>query len=279
LSGLEILTVALLVGAYVPALRGMNEIWSSVDYFSHGPLVLPVALAVAWTKREALRALPGRRDSRGALVLAFALLVYVFGLLGDQVSLQGVGLVLAVAGAVLFLRGPDWLGTLIFPIGYLVFMIPVPPEWITPTINQLRLLVSRTAVDTLHLLNLPVAQAGNVILVPEGSLFVAEACSGITSMVTLIPVAVLLGYFTQTRFLPRLVLVLAVVPIAMLGNMVRVLFTVTAALQVGPERATAGAIHEAAGALVYLFGCLVLLLVDHWVRRVVPTRVPTPERA
>jgi exosortase len=265
LSGLEILTVALLVGAYVPALRGMNEIWSSVDYFSHGPLVLPVALAVAWTKREALRALPGRRDGRGALVLAFALLVYVFGLLGDQVSLQGVGLVLAVAGAVLFLRGPDWLGTLIFPVGYLVFMIPVPPEWITPTINQLRLLVSRTAVDTLHLL--------------EGSLFVAEACSGITSMVTLIPVAVLLGYFTQTRFLPRLVLVLAVVPIAMLGNMVRVLFTVTAALQVGPERATAGAIHEAAGALVYLFGCLVLLLVDHWVRRVVHTRVPTPERA
>ena len=279
MSGLEILTIALLVGAFLPAIGGMSEVWLSVDYFSHGPLVLPVALGIAWTKRNALKTLPGRRDSRGAVVIAVALLLYLFGLLTDQVSLQGVGLVLAVAGAVLFLRGPDWLGTLIFPIGYLAFMIPMPPDWITPTINRLRLLVSRTAVDTLQLFDLPVAQAGNVILLPEGSLFVAEACSGITSMVTLIPVAVLLGYFTQTRFLPRLVLVLAVVPISMLGNMARVLFTVTAALEVGPHRATSGPVHETAGALVYLFGCLVLLLVDHLVSRVVHTRGPTPERA
>ena len=67
MSGLEILVVALLVGAYLPAIRGMSEVWFSVDYFSHGPLVIPVALAVAWTKREALKALPARRDSRGAV--------------------------------------------------------------------------------------------------------------------------------------------------------------------------------------------------------------------
>lgn len=279
MSGSEILIIALLVAAYIPALDAMREIWDSVEYFSHGYLILPVALAIAWTRRQDLAEALPRRDWRGLLALAASLGLYFFGLLTDQVSVLGLAFVSGLAGAVLLLKGPGWLRVLAFPLAYLLFMVPIPPEWITPAISRLRLFVSNVVIDVLHALSLPVAQEGNVISVPGGELFVAEACSGITSMVTLLPVAVLLGYFTQTRLWPRLALVAAVVPIAMLGNLLRVFITILAALEMGPQRATAGALHESAGALTYLFGCLVLLAVDALIRRVQPPGNSAPAPA
>lgn len=279
MSGSEVLIIALLVGAYIPALSAMSEIWDSVEYFSHGYLILPVALAVAWTQRAALAKARDRRDGRGILLLAASFALYFFGLLTGQVTVLGVAFVAAMFGIVLLLKGPDWLRALAFPLGYLVFMVPVPPEWITPAISRLRVFVSNAVIDVLHALALPVAQQGNVILVPEGSLFVAEACSGITSMVTLLPVAVLLGFYTQPSAWGRLALAACVIPISMLGNLLRVLLTVWAALEIGPERATAGALHESAGALTYFFGCLVLLGTDALIRRVQSTGRSRPASA
>jgi exosortase len=126
----------------------------------------------------------------------------------------------------------------------------------------------------MHAFALPVSRQGNVIFVPDGTLFVAEACSGITSIVTLMPVATFLGHFTQTRLWPRLALVAAVVPLAMLANLLRVVFTVLASLSMGPQRATASALHESAGALTYVFSCLGLVCVDWGIRRVVRARNP-----
>jgi exosortase len=110
----------------------------------------------------------------------------------------------------------------------------------------------------------PALREGNVIVVPEGSLFVAEACSGITSIVTLLPVAALLVFLTPGRRRHALVLLAAVVPVAMFWNLARVVATVVATRSFGVVRATTGSLHEAAGMLTFVLGCLTLLVVSAW---------------
>jgi exosortase len=107
------------------------------------------------------------------------------------------------------------------------------------------------------------------------SLFVAEACSGITSIVTLLPLAVFLAYFTERSLGRRLVLVAAVFPLAMFGNLLRVIGTVIASGYVGVERATGGLVHDSAGLLTYVIGCLALLGVGALMRMMLPAPIPS----
>jgi exosortase len=200
-----------------------------------------------------------------------ALVLYAVGSAGGLLGLQGLALVAAVAAAVLWLRGPAWLRILAFPTAYLLFMVPLPEPWIAPVIVKLRLFVTSAAVAVLHAAGMPVLREGNVLLLPGGeSLFVADACSGVTSLITLLPLGVLVAYLTERQLWRRLVLVASVLPIAMLFNLLRVLGTVVAAQSVGAERATSGGIHEAAGLLTYAVGCGALIGVGALLRRIRP---------
>ncbi len=272
----EWLLVMALTFVFVPAFSSLSSVWSSVDYLSHGYLVPVVALWAATGKRAVLPRLPQRRDLRGLGAMAASFALYLGGLAFEWPALQGLAVVLAVAAAVLYLRGPDWLRALAFPIGFLVFMVPVPEPILNPVIVQLQLLVSQSGVWLLQVVGFPVLRVGNVIELPGGvTLFVAEACSGITSVVTLLPLGVFLAYFTERTLARRIVLVASVVPLAMAGNLVRVIATVVAAHEVGSEAATEGAAHEAVGLASYVLGCLALLSVGWLMRVLVP---PAAER-
>lgn len=275
MSLLEITLLVLLLGAFSPAALGMAEVWSAVDYYAHGFLVAPVAMMMAWPRLDVLRGPRQPRSALGLLVLLVALAGYGTGLAAGILSLQGLSLVVALEGFVLWLWGAAALRRLGAPIAYLVFMVPLPPQWITPVVAGLQGFVSQTAIVILHAMAVPVLREGNVIVLPEGALFVAEACSGITSIVTLLPVAALLAFYTQSSARQTAVLLAAVVPVAMLWNLVRVLLTVQMALALGVARATTGWLHESAGLLTYVLGCLALLLLAALLLRI---RGPSAEQ-
>jgi len=269
----EIGVVVALAVVSLPAWLAMSEVWSRVDYWSHGYLVVPVALFAAERQRAALRRVPGAPDARGLLGIAAGLALLGVGQLGGWVALQGLSILALAAGGIVYLRGFAWLRLLAFPVGYLVFMIPLPEAWITPVIVRLQLVVSAAGVAILRAGGTPVLRAGNVIELPGGeSLFVAEACSGITSIVTLVPIAVFLGRFTLERSGDRIALVAAVVPLAMAGNLLRVVGTVWASGRFGVEAATSGSWHDLAGISTYVLGCLALLAVGALLRRRAPDR-------
>lgn len=273
------LYAAALVAVFWPCIAAMAEVWGRVDYYSHGFLVPLVALWAATGQRHRLPRLPARRDGRGFAALAASLAVYTAGLGAGLLWLQGLSLVAAVGSLVLALRGPQWLRALAFPVGYLIFMVPVPEPWLAPLIVKLQLFVSAAGVFLLQSVGTPLYRDGNVIQLPGGeSLFVAEACSGITSIVTLVPLAVFLAYFTERTLPRRCVLVAAVVPLAMIGNLARVVLTVIAAQRYGAEAAASGFFHESAGLLTYVLGCLALLGLGAAMRRIVPEK-PSPKAA
>lgn len=254
-----------------PAVFALSKVWDSVDYYSHGYMVPLVALWAASAQRTALRTLPAGRDSRGIALIAVALVLYIVGMGASLVSLAGLSIPLAIAGVVLYLRGAAWLRALSFGIGYLMFMVPVPSAMLTPIIVKLQLFVSVVGVGLLQAAGYAIHREGNVIHLPDGeSLFVAEACSGITSIVTLVPLGVFLAYFTERRQGLRLLLLATVIPVAMFGNLARVMITVVATGYIGAQAATESAFHDWVGLSTYVMACLVLLGIGRWIQRIWP---------
>jgi exosortase len=275
---LEWVLLGALALAFAPALRDLAAVWGSVDHYSHGPLV---PLVAGWTaaRSPVLRQGPvARRDGRGLAVVALALVAYALGLGASLPSLEGAALVAAVAGVGLHLFGPRGLARLSFPVGFLLFMVPLPASWLAPAIVWLQLAVSAAGAALLQAGGLEVVREGNVLVLPgDVSLFVAEACSGITSIVTLAPLAVALAYLSERTLARRLVLVASVVPLAMLGNLLRVIGTVLAANAFGARPATEGPLHEAAGVLAFALSMLLLLGVGSALQRLAPARHPGRE--
>ena len=263
--------VGVLALIWVPGFLALSSVWSTVEYASHGYLVPLVALWAATAHRERLAALPSAPLSGGLLLLAGLGMAYIAGLLFGQMTILGLLAVATVVATVLALRGPGWVRALQFPLGYLLFMVPLPISWVTPLIVKLQLLVSTLGVRILQGGGVAVYREGNVLTLPgDHSLFVAEACSGITSLITLIPIGVFIAYFTEVVPWRRAVLVLSVLPIALAGNLLRVILTVVLAIEVDVEFATEGPLHEWAGVATYVLGCLCLLGIGAFLRRVLP---------
>jgi exosortase len=242
---------------FIPAIRSLAEVWSSLEYYSHGFLVPVVALWIGWDRAARLGS-PGA-DARGLLIIGASLALYGIGLGMGSATGMGLGAVLAATGVVWHFWGSAGVKRLAFPLGLLLFVVPVPPVILTPIVLQLQFFVSTMAVEILQLAGFTVLREGNVVELAGGPLFVAEACSGITSIVTLLPLAAVLAYFTERRSAARVGLVLAVVPIAMLGNLVRVIATVAAAEVFGIDKATGSWLHESAGLITFTLECGLLI--------------------
>jgi len=257
-----------LLAAFGPALLALSEVWDSRDYYSHGYLVPLVSLWAAAGIAGSRRRLRFAPDIRGLGGLVLAAGLYGVGLGTGWVSVLGVSFVLAVASLVWARCGIRWVRAFSFPIGFLLFMVPLPEAWVSPVIVALQLGVSHVAVALVRLGGMSVHREGNVIeLAGDEALFVAEACSGITSVITLIPIAVVIAYFTERSLGRRAVLLLAVVPLALIGNLVRVVGTIVVAQEYGAAAATQGSLHELAGVATYVLGCLALLAVGALLRR------------
>lgn len=260
--------IALLALAWIPGLLVLGRVWNSVEYASHGFLVPFVALWAATAHREALSQLKSSPLPGGLLLLGVLAIVYAAALVYGEATPIGLIAVATVTACVLALRGVAWARTLQFSLAYLLFMVPLPISWVNPVIVKLQLIVSSAAVRLLHGAGVSIFREGNVLTLPgDQSLFVAEACSGITSLITLLPIGVFLAYFTDGVRWRRLAIVAAVIPIALAGNLLRVILTVLLAIEVDVEFATEGPLHEWAGVATYVVGCGVLLAFGALLRR------------
>jgi exosortase len=263
--------VAVLVLVWIPGIVRLAGVWSEVEYASHGFLVPLAALWAATAHRAELAQLDARRPTGGSLLVLLAAVAYLGALLLHDATVLGLVAVATIVMAVFVLRGRAWVGTLRFSLAYLLFMVPLPVAWVTPLIVQLQLGMSQVAVAILQSAGVAILREGNVLTLPgDVSLFVAEACSGITSLITLLPIGVLIAYFTESVAWRRWVLVLAVIPIALAGNLLRVIGTVWLAIKAGVEAATTGPIHEWTGVGTYVFGCACLLSIGALMRWLIP---------
>jgi exosortase len=253
------------IALYWGVMTRLYDDWLNDDNYSHGFLIVPLAAFFAWQQREALAGLRPRPSWLGLPVVAGGLALLLAGLLGAELFLTRVSIVAVVAGAVLFVLGWRHLLVLGFPIAFLLLMIPIPAIIFNQIAFPLQLFASRVGELGLTTFGIPVLREGNVIILANTTLEVAEACSGIRSLVSLLTLGIVYGYFTDTRAPIRAAIAIATVPIAILTNGARVAGTGIAAHYVGAEAAE-GFFHTFSGwiifiaAFVLMFGAMKLLL-------------------
>lgn len=249
--------------------RKLVSDWSTDDNYSHGFLVVPVALYLAWERKDALAAAPARPSALGLVVVAGSLLVLGAGMLGAELFLTRVAIVGVLVGAVLFVWGWTHLRLLAFPLAFLLLMIPLPAIVFNQIALPLQLLASRVGEAGLRLVGVPVLREGNLMVLASTTLEVAEACSGIRSLVSLLTLGIVYGYFMDSRAWVRWLLALATVPIAVFTNGLRVAGTGVAAHYYGPDAAE-GFLHSFSGWLVFVSALALLFALREVLNKVAP---------
>jgi exosortase len=246
---------------YWGVLSSLVRQWASDDNYSHGFFVVPLALFFAWERRAALASAPRRPSAAGLVLLVASLALLLAGFLGAELFLTRVSLVGVLAGITLFVWGRDQFRILAFPIAFLLLMIPLPAIVFNQIAFPLQLLASRTGEVVLALAGIPVLREGNVLQLPTRTLEVAEACSGIRSLVSLVMLGIVLGYFTERRIGARVIIALAAIPIAIVANAARVAGTGLASELVSPAAAE-GFFHTFSGWLMFVVAFAGLLAVQ-----------------
>jgi exosortase len=255
--------------AYFDVMRTLVEAWSTDDNYSHGFLIVPLALYLTWERRERFLGQAAKPSLVGLVVVLASLLVLAAGVLGSELFLTRISLVGSLVGAVLFLQGWGRLRVLAFPLVFLLLMIPLPAIIFNQIAFPLQLLASRVGEQTLTSLDIPVLREGNVLILATTTLEVAEACSGIRSLVSLLTLGIMFGYFADSRQWVRLAIAFSTIPVAIAANGLRVAGTGIAAHQFGPEAAE-GFFHTFSGWLVFIAAFAMMLALQRLIVRFSP---------
>jgi exosortase len=254
--------VAAVVGAivclYAGTLVSLARHWASDDDFSHGFFVIPLAAYFVWERRRALLEAPVRPSMAGFALVGASLLVFIAGRFGAELYLTRVSLLGVLAGIVLTLGGWKRLRIVAFPLAFLLLMVPLPSVVFNQITFPLQGVASRAGEAVIAAAGVPVLREGNVLHVPGRALEVVEACSGIRSLMSLLMLAIVLGYFTERRIGGRIAIALAAVPIAIVANATRVAGTGLAAYWISPAAAE-GFFHSFSGWIVFVVALAGLL--------------------
>jgi len=248
--------------------------WSTLPDYSHGFLVPLFAAFLIWDKRKVLQATPVRQSWFGIPLIVFSLCVLILGVYGVELFISRMSFIFLMTGLIWTFFGSQMVRALRFPLLVLVLAIPFPAIIFNQITFPLQLLASRIASDILPLLGVPTLHEGNVIELPVMKLEVAEACSGIRSLMSLFTLAVFYGYFLERTNRRRILLALASIPIAVTANVARIVGTGLCVQYWDPDKAL-GFFHEFSGWVMFVISLACLYLVHRAMQLISPVKART----
>src|SRR5262249_47106063 len=205
-------------------------------------ILFVVAAAIAWQRRgrfaDAVDA--HAPASAGFTILLCGLLIYLVGAFGADVFLTRVSFVVVVTGALCLLTGTRATRTMTAPLAFLLMAVPLPSLIVNAITLPLQLVASNIAERTLMLSSVPVFRDGNLLTLPSATLEVAEACSGLRSIVSLAAIGAMLAWAGDQSLWRRAAIVMLTLPIAIVMNGLRIAATGIACETWGPHVASGG---------------------------------------
>jgi len=251
----------LLVWLYHSILYSLFVQWIHDPNFQHGMFVPAFSLYVLWQTRNQLKNIEPAPSWSGLPAVLLALFMLVLGVLGVELFTSRLSFVIMLAGFVLLFRGWPFFRAVLFPWAFLILMIPLPNIILQKFTFPLQMLASKLSTSMLQVVGVPVLREGNVIFLAAMPLEVAEACSGIRSLFSLVTLAIIYGYMMEKRVWVRIVLACAAVPIAVVANSFRIFGTGLLVQYWDPDKAE-GFFHTFQGWLIFVVS-LVLLFGLH----------------
>lgn len=256
---------ALVFILYYSVIVDLVHDWIIDENYSHGFLIPLVSAFFIWRKRDQLQAIQKKPHGVGLLIFVFGLMMFIVANIGAEYFTMRLSLLVVIGGLLLYLGGKEISAGLLFPLLYLVFMIPVPYVLYYSASFPLELLASRWTSALVNLLGIPILRDGNILHLENTTLQVVDACSGLRSLISLSALAAALAYVTQRTVGKGMVLFLTAVPVAIGANILRLLTTAVLATLYG-EKVAQGFLHQFSGVVVFVFAVVNLSLIGGFLR-------------
>lgn len=248
--------VLLYLDSFPPLIRR----WNNEDY-SYCWLVVPLALYIAWQRRDMLPPLKVPSIKSGYLALFFSALLFFLGKSAAVDALVFASMWFSILAVFLMIYGWKSMKAMFFPFVVLAFAVPPPPFINRLLTFKLRLLSSDISVRIMQLVDIPVYREGNVIDLGMIQLHVVDACSGLRYVFPTILLGLLMGYWFNTRTWQRVTVLLATIPTAIATNALRIAIVGFLARNVSVETAQ-NFFHDASGLIIYLISIVVLVALS-----------------
>jgi exosortase len=259
-----------IVTLFAPIFPSMVHEWATFSSLSHGFVVPFVSTYLVWVRRADLRRQVPTPASAGLPVLLGGVLMYVAGTLAHESFLARIAFLVALSGGILYLGGYAVMRTVAPGVAYLTLMIPLPYVAVKELTDELRVVEATVSAWILPLIGVPVMQEGVLLHLANATLEVAEACSSIPAMLSLLALGAALAYVTRRPPLVHLVLVAAAVPLGFASNIARIAMTAAGVYYIGPV-ALAGVLHTWHGTVVFVMTFAALSLVNLGLMRLRPS--------
>jgi len=251
------------VAAYIPTVQGLiNGPWQT-EQEGHGPLIIAASLWLVWQSRERLKAVElSAAPIAGWTSLLMGLVLMFLARTQDVLTVEVLSIIPVMTGCVLLSAGWPMLRILAFPIGFLFFAVPVPDWIIDAATVPLKVFISDSVTRLLYHAGYPVAQNGVMIMIGSYQLLVKDACSGMNSIFALSAIGVFYAYaFRSEEKIRSMLLLLAIIPITIVANFIRVLALVLMAYYGGPDFIE-GVVHDLTGIGLFVVAVILLFFFD-----------------
>jgi exosortase len=258
--------LALTILAYLPALAGLVSDWYHDANYSHGFLVPLISGYLFWIKRKELAEIKISSSGVGLFIIGAGMILFILGNGASEYFTVRFSFVVTLFGIILYNFGKAITRRVWFALFFLLFMIPIPYVIYFSATFPMQLLASKITIALLNLTGMPAVRQGNIIYLPNQALEVAEACSGVRSLVSLLALGALYAYISQKKFPAQVLLFLSTIPLAVIGNIFRVLVT-SIIVYATDAHVTDEPLHTIMGASVFAIAFVTLFILSAILRK------------
>lgn len=259
------LLAIVLIWLFYPLTGSLFLEWRSDPEFSHGFLIPIVSVYLLWVQREKITSLfheygSSKLSIPSLLFLIGGLVLFICGKFVHQVFIEGIGMVAILLGVIFVLYGFEMLRALVFPVSYLVFMLPIPYFINYFVANHLKFFIAVSSSFILGLAQIPVFLEGNMIHLASISLEVVEACSGMQTIISFLAISSVFAYLGYHSNYFRTLIILLAIPLAIGANILRI--STIGFLSYYVNNDVAHGFHGYAWTFVVFIGIVGFLVID-----------------
>ncbi|MBU1043271.1 MAG: exosortase/archaeosortase family protein [Candidatus Omnitrophica bacterium] len=247
---------------YWPTFVWMWGRWNVAEtYYSHGILIPVASLFFLWQKKEDLLKQKITTSNLGIVVIIVGLLLHFGGVMIKLYFLSAISLMMLIAGLVLYFLGKDMLKKIMFPMVYLIFMIPLPLVLISNIVLRMKLFAAQMSTVMLNKIGFTAVRDGNIIKMAHSYLEVGAPCSGLRSLISLMAFGAAFAYLSGDNLIKKWVIFFSAFPIAIGANVCRITLLGWVS-EVYGMKAAQGWIHDFSGYLLFAIAAVGLLVVN-----------------